>query len=221
MKTEIKNATSFATLFVTLAPGETVVAEAQAMASRSSHLHMTTHFAGGLFRALIRRFLGKESLFVNHFTCPQGALEGEVVLTQPFLGDMLKIDLNDDSICLQPGAFVACGSGVRLRVNWAGFASFFNGDGLFRLEASGVGPLWVGGFGGISVREMDGEFVVDSGHLLGYAPTVGLSMALAGGIFSSFFGGEGIVTKLRGRGRVLLQSRSLKGMAHWTNGYLT
>jgi len=44
-----------------------------------------------------------------------------------------------------------------------------------------------------------------------------LRLQLAGGIFSSFFGGEGFVTRLEGKGRVVLQSRSLSGLASWIN----
>ena len=41
-----------------------------------------------------------------------GAGGGEVVLTQPFPGDMTAIRLNGNSLYLQPGAFVACEPGV-------------------------------------------------------------------------------------------------------------
>ena len=64
------------------------------------------------------------------------------------------------------------------------------------------------------------EIVHDSGHLVGYEPGVSLRMGLAGGIFTSLFSGEGLVTRLRGEGRVYLQSRSLGGLVSWTNSYL-
>ena len=34
------------------------------------------------------------------------------------------------------------------------------------------------------------------------------------------FGGEGLVTRVTGQGRVYLQTRSLEGLASWTNRYL-
>jgi uncharacterized protein (AIM24 family) len=43
---------------------------------------------------------------------------------------------------------------------------------------------------------------------------------MAGGIFSSFFGGEGLVTRVTGPGRIYMQSRSLDGLAAWTNGQM-
>ncbi|MCP4815412.1 MAG: AIM24 family protein, partial [Planctomycetaceae bacterium] len=62
--------------------------------------------------------------------------------------------------------------------------------------------------------------VVDSGHLVAYEPTCRLKMGMAGGIFSSFFSGEGLVTRVHGPGRVYLQSRSMDGLKGWTNGHL-
>ena len=43
---------------------------------------------------------------------------------------------------------------------------------------------------------------------------------MAGGIFSSFFGGEGLVTRVKGPGRIYMQSRAMSGLAAWTNSHL-
>ena len=44
-----------------------------------------------------------------------------------------------------------------------------------------------------------------------------LRLQLAGGIFSSIFGGEGLVTRLNGKGRYVIQTRSLSGLSGWIN----
>jgi uncharacterized protein (AIM24 family) len=43
---------------------------------------------------------------------------------------------------------------------------------------------------------------------------------MAGGIFTSFFSGEGLVTRVRGQGKIYMQSRSFDGLAAWTNSHL-
>jgi uncharacterized protein (TIGR00266 family) len=93
-------------------------------------------------------------------------------------------------------------------------------EGLFRLKVSGTGRVWFGAYGGIFQREIDSEYIVDTGHLVAYEPTVKVRVALAGGIISSFFSGEGLVTKLNGPGRIYMQSRSFDGLAAWTNAHL-
>jgi uncharacterized protein (AIM24 family) len=44
-----------------------------------------------------------------------------------------------------------------------------------------------------------------------------LNIQLAGGLFSSFFGGEGFVTRVEGKGKIIIQTRSLSGLAGWIN----
>ncbi len=191
------------------------------MASMSGHTQLTAQWNGGFINALIRRYLGGESLFVNEVACPAGApAPAEIVITQPTPGDIMELKLNGTSMCLQKGAFIAATTGVILGVAWAGFASWIGGEGLFRLKVSGNGSVWFGGYGAIVSREITEELIVDSGHLIAYEPTVSLSARLSGGIFSSFFGGEGLVTALRGPGRVYLQTRAIQGLAAWTNGFL-
>lgn len=217
MEALIRNKPSFANVLVRLKAGEGLVAEADAMASMSASIEMKARMAGGFFTALVRRFFGGESFFVNEFATQS---EGELILTQPVPGDITSVVLNGNSLYLQPGAFLACEPGVQLGVGWAGLASFIAREGLFRLKASGSGRLWFGAYGGIIEREVDGELIVDSGHLVAYEPTLSLSMGLAGGLLTSLLSGEGLVSRLRGRGKVYLQSRSLSGLAAWTNSHL-
>lgn len=214
MEAEIADRPSFAHIRIKLEPGDRIVAEADAMASMSSDIQMTTRWNGGFFGAILRRFFGSESLFVNEFTTQTG---GTLVITQALPGDMECLELDGNTIFLQPGAFIACEPTVQLGVGWAGFASFIGGEGLFRLKVSGKGRVWFGAYGGIFEREIDEEYVIDTGHLVGYDPSVSIKVGMSGGIFSSFFSGEGLVTRAKGPGKVYLQSRALGGLAAWTN----
>ncbi len=217
METEVRNRPSFANIRVQLGAGDSIIAESDAMASMSSSIEMSTRFNGGPIRAIGKRFLGGESLFVNEFTTHSS---GELVLTQPFPGDIECIELKGNTLYLQPGAYIASEPGVTLGLGWAGISSFVGREGLFRLKVSGHGRIWFGAYGGIFVREIENEYVVDTGHLVAYEPTVGIRMGMAGGIFSSFFGGEGLVTRVTGPGRIYMQSRSMDGLAAWTNAHL-
>ena len=221
MDVSLRYMPSFATLFVTLNPGENIIAEAGAMASMSAHTRMRTRFNGGFFRAILRRVFGGESLFLNEFYCAESSEKpASLVLTQPTPGDVCAITLRGNTLCLQPGAFIACTSGIKLRLAWAGFASWFGGEGLFRMEVSGYGQVWMGGYGSIVAQDISHEIRIDTSHLVAYEPTLSLHIALAGGLFSSFFGGEGFVTRVKGQGRLYVQSRSMDTLAHWTNGHI-
>jgi uncharacterized protein (TIGR00266 family) len=220
MQAELRYRPSFAAIFISLAPGESVIAVSGAMASMSSHLRARVRFFGGFLRALARRLFGGESLFMNQFFCAKDGRPGELVLSQPTPGDIQQVDLDGGSLFVQPGAFLACGPDVRVGLGWAGLASFFGGQGLFRLHLSGRGPVWLGAYGSIVERRVDGAYLVDTGHLLAYEPTLSLGVRLAGGLFSSFFGGEGLVSRVGGRGTLYLQSRSVADLTAWTNAHL-
>jgi uncharacterized protein (TIGR00266 family) len=217
METEIRDKPSFANIRLKLGPGDTVIAEADAMASMSSTIDIKTQWSGGFSKAVLRRVLGSESMFVNVFSTES---EGELVLTQPFPGDIECIELKGNTMYLQPGAFLACEPGVKLGLGWAGIRMLIAREGLFRLKVSGTGKIWFGAYGGIFQREVNEEYVVDSGHLVAYEPSVGVRIGMAGGVFSSFFSGEGLVTKVTGPGRIYMQSRSFGGLAAWANAHL-
>jgi len=219
MKITIEGKPVFAHVIVELEPGETFVAESDAMSSMSAELDMTAKLNGGFFKGLARKFLGKESLFINHFS----NLTSEPLtlhLSQPTPGDIEVKELNGESYCIQQGSYIASEPGVKLGLQWAGFGSFIGGEGLFKLVVSGYGKVVFGAYGGIVEKEINGEYIVDSGHLVAYGPDMKLKPQLAGGIFSSIFGGEGFVTRVEGNGKIYMQTRNMSGLASWVNRHL-
>lgn len=211
MKCEVKYKPAFAAIFITLNPGEKVTAEAGAMASMDSQLTMKTEFSGGFFPALMRKFFGGESLFVNVFS-NETRQPLNLVLTQSVIGDIEAIDLLGKEICFQPGAYIAHTPGVTMGVRWAGFASWFAGEGLFKLQIGGKGKVFFGAYGGITKKTISGQFIVDNSHLVAYDPRITMKIGLSGGLLGSVTSGEGFVNRLSGNGDIYLQSRSISGL---------
>jgi uncharacterized protein (TIGR00266 family) len=216
MNTAIEGRPAFAHMHVDLDPGESIIAESDAMSSMSADLDMTAKFNGGFFSGLCKKYLGGESLFINEF---KNNTDGprRVTLVQPTPGDMGVIELQGNSLCLQPGAYIASTPGVKLGLKYAGLASLIGQEGLFKLVVSGWGTVWYGAYGALMERSVDGEFIVDSSHLVTYEPHLKLKVQMAGGIFSSFFGGEGLVTRVNGKGNIVIQTRSIEGLKSWIN----
>jgi uncharacterized protein (TIGR00266 family) len=215
VKHEIRYKPAFATLFITLDPGESLIAQAGAMASMAGALSMETQFAGGLVAAMLRKFLGGETLFVNKFS-NRTRESLQLVLTQSLVGDMERIELRGDTICFQPGAYVAHVGNIQTGVQWAGFSSWLAGEGLFKLKLSGNGTIFFGAYGGISKRKIGPEgLVVDSGHLVAYQPSVQMKIGMASGLIGSVTSGEGLVNRLSGQGTIYLQSRSIDGLVRY------
>ncbi len=216
MKANIHGSPSFAYLDMELAPGESIIAESNAMATMAADLDMKARLNGGLFSGLCKKLLGKESLFVSEFKNHRGD-NRRITLAQGNPGDMTSIHLQGEKLCLQPGAFVASTAGVRLGMQWAGLVSGINREGFFRLTVSGEGLVWFGAYGGLIEKEVDGRFIVDTSHLVAYEPHLKLKLGMAGGFFSSFFSGEGLVCRVEGTGKIWLQTRSMPGLVRWLN----
>lgn len=216
MQTEIKGGPAFCYIDVDLAPGETIVTESDAMSSMDADIDLTANLNGGFFRGLLKKFLGGETLFISRFT-NNTDVSRRVTLVQPTPGELRYEDLKDEAFNMQPGAYLACTEGVTLGLRWAGFVSWFAREGLFKMQARGTGRVWYGAYGALLEHEVDGEYIVDTSHLVAYEPSLKLKLQLAGGLFSSFFGGEGFVTRMEGKGKIIIQTRSLSGLASWLN----
>ena len=208
----IKGGAGFSYIEAPLPPGGEVITESGAMASMDQGIEMRSKLNGGLFAALAMKFLGKESLFINRFS-NQTDKEQRIILSQATPGQVCLVQLNNETLYIQPGSFIAATNTVQFGLRWAGFSSFIGGEGLFRIKISGSGFVWYGAYGAVVEKEIDGEYLVDTGHLLSYPENVKLKLQLSGGLFSSFFGGEGFLIRLEGKGKIKLQTRSLGGLA--------
>ena len=217
MQTEIHGSPSFAYVDATLDPGETLLCESDAMSTMAAELDLKAKLNGGFFGAICKRFLGGESLFVNEYTNKTDT-PLHLTLTQSTPGDITAYELvAGQSLCLQPGAYICSTPDVKLKVRWAGFVSGIAREGFFKLQVQGPGTIWFGSYGGLVEKEIQGEYIVDTSHLVAYEPQMKLKLQMAGGIFSSFFGGEGLVTRVEGTGKIWIQTRSLSGLAGWIN----
>lgn len=216
MEAVIKGAPAFAYIEIDLQPNESIIAESDAMSSMDADVEVQARPNGGWLMAPVRKFLGGESLFINEFSNPTPKPR-RLTLVQPTPGDIRRIDLRGDSICLQRGAFIACTPEVKLGVQYAGIGALIAREGLFKLVLSGTGSVWYGAYGGLVERQVEGEYIVDSSHLVAWEPHMKLKIQMAGGLISSLTSGEGLVTRVEGSGRVVLQSRSLSGLVGWLN----
>lgn len=195
---------------VRLQRGDSVTAEAGAMIAMSGDINITTTThkkgSGSLLKSL-KRVLGGESFFLNHFETSRD--EAELWLGTNLAGDMLVQQLDNETLIAQGGAFVACESGIEIDSGWQGFKNLLSGESLFWLRLKGRGQVLLSSFGAIYPIEVDGEHIVDTGHIVAFSETLDFSLTKAGKSWiSSILGGEGLVCKFRGRGTVWCQSHN-------------
>lgn len=193
-----------------LAAGETATAEGGAMIAMSGDVSINTSTmskgSGGLLKGL-KRMMSGESFFLNHFTAGSGG--GEVWVAATLAGDMMQYDLKNESLIVQGGSFVAAEQGVSIDLGWQGFKSVLSGESMFWVNLKGAGKVVVNSFGAIYPIEVNGEMIVDTGHIVAFNETLSFSITKAGKSWmSSILGGEGLVCKFSGRGTVWCQSHN-------------
>ena len=216
MKFDISGNPAYGDLTVALAPGESFWSEGGAMSRMSSHLELQTRLVSGFLKSAVRKLVGGESLFISEFTAPKMAF---VSLTPSCPGTVLHRQMKGDSFYLTAGSFLACTPGMELRTKFGGLRAFFSGEGGFLIEVAGTGDLFFNSFGGVIEKDIDGELVVDTGHVVAFEPSLSYTIGGMGGIKQTLFSGEGLVMRFQGRGKLFLQTRQLPSLADWLTPY--
>ena len=216
MQFQIHGNPDYGELTVGLEPGERFRIESGAMSRMSRHLDVKSRMLGGFLSALVRKLFGGEAFFVGEYSGEHG---GWLTLSPRLPGTVLHRKLNGDSIWLTAGSFLACTPDVHLRTKFGGFRAFFSGEGAFLIEASGHGDLFLNAYGAVMEREVKGSFIVDTGHVVGFEPSLSYRIRGMGGLKQTLFSGEGLVMRFEGHGKIFLQTRTLGETAGWLSPF--
>lgn len=203
----------YAWLRVLLQPGQTICAEASAMASMDTTVAMKTEMKGGLMSAMKRGIAG-ESLFINKFTAEGGP--GEVCFAPGAPGDLMHYRITQGkTLFLQSAAYVASSPEVQVDMKWGGGKGFFGGMGVFLLKATGEGDLFFNSYGALIEVPVNESIIVDNGFIVAFEETLEYKVQLLNGLKTGLFGGEGFVCQFQGSGKLWMQTRQLPPFANW------
>ena len=216
---EIIFSPDYAVARVMMRAGETIIAEPGAMIGMTPNISLKAQMAqGGVLGSLKRSLLGGESFFTTTFTAEGDA---ELLLGTGQPGDILCLDLNDETVFVQSGGFIACTEGIKVETSWGGARSFFGRMGLFLLKISGTGKLFVGAFGALHPVEIAAgqELIIDNGHVVCFSEDTSFTIDKSGGFKTFLTSGEMLVCRFRGPGRVWLQTRDPGAFSTWIDQF--
>lgn len=228
MKVEILNPGAFGSALVHLEPGESFVSEAGAMfrASANVEIDVTTRSrggsggVGGKLLGGLKRMLGGESFFLSTYTAGEGR-PGEVGIAPTLQGEVAEVRLGasgddewatDGTLVCAGGSYLASETTVELDTEFQGLArGLLGGESLFFIHATGEGRVLLNAFGRITPVDVDGELVVDTGHVVAFEHSLDYSVTKTNaGWIKSALSGEGFVMHFRGQGRIWVQSHNPK-----------
>lgn len=215
-------------LRVDLQQGETLVSEPGAMVAMTQNVNleakMTTSAsatfgatAKALLAAVIRKFMGGESFFVTHYSAPGGS----VWLAPTLSGSIVHHKLQGRPITLSAGAYLASVGSIDVLARYGGLRGVLAKEGIFFLEVHGQGDVWFNSFGGVDVIDVNGSYVVDNGHIVGWEGNLEMNLkSPGGGLIGMFASGEGLVCEFTGQGQLWIQSRNLPSIVDWLSPLL-
>ncbi|WP_319418919.1 TIGR00266 family protein [Pleurocapsa sp. FMAR1] len=193
---------------VTLEPGESILAEPSAFCYSDGFIEAKTT-TGGIMSA-VKKLVTKEKLFQVLWQ-NKGNKPGRIGFASPYLSTIEEVEISPDySLIAQRGAWLASDPTVKLDITMnLGLSGFLGGEGIIFQKFTGRGRVFITAGGDLKAINLErGESLnVDTGCIVGFADSVKYEIKLAGGIFTSIFGGEGLVlAKLFGPGIVILQT---------------
>lgn len=210
MNIELLHQPESAIAHVTLDAGEEIVAQAGAMVAMSGNINASTTLRkgkGGGIMGGLKRMLAGESLFLSVFRAPLP--NSEIWFAPNLMGDLLLYEMQGDELVVQASSYLASGSNVDVDLGWQGFKSMFSGESIFWLSVTGQGPLLVTSFGAIYEIDVDGEYIVDTGHIVAFEKTLSFKIGKANPSWmGAILGGEGFVCRFQGKGKLYCQTHN-------------
>lgn len=210
---------------IILDPGETVIAEAGGMNYMTDGIRFETRMGDGAASGVLgklwsagKRMLTGESLFMTHFS-NAGKTPARVAFAAPYPGTVVPIQLAEHggTLICQKDAFLcaAYGTAVGISFNKRLGAGFFGGEGFILQKLEGDGLAFVHAGGTVIRKQLNNETLrLDTGCLVAFTQGIEYDIALAGGLKSMLFGGEGILlATLKGTGTVWVQSLPFSRLA--------
>lgn len=220
MKYEILYESTYPVVRCNLKKGEQIKAESDAMIAMSSTIDVRGGIEGGIFRGLTRMLAG-ENFFFQYLTASRG--DGEVILGHAAPGGIIDIEIDGTyGLTVQKNGFLASTSGIEVSTKAQNLMQgLFSREGFFVLNVSGKGTVFVSSYGAIHAinLEQGEEIVIDNGHLVAWADYMTYKMEKASnGWISSAMSGEVLVTRFKGPGVVLIQTRNPSAFKSWLVG---
>lgn len=221
------NGETFPVLEVQLQPGDRLFAEPGEFSWMTSSVRMKTSAkvagAQNLFGA-VKRAIAGGGLFMTEYTAEGEA--GSLAFAAKVPGQIVAIHLTPQSSYLVHRHGFLCGTaGIEIGLGFqqSFTAGLFGGSGFIMQRLGGSGEAWVELGGQLVVKDLaPGEVLLaHPGHVGMFQESVTFDITTISGIRNMFFGGNGIfVARLRGPGKVWLQSLTLPNLAHALSPYM-
>ena len=136
-----------------------------------------------------------------------------LIIGPRLLGDIVHHRLHTGALIVQGSSWLASGTGVQIDATFQGLGrALLAGEGIFWVKCSGEGDVLLSSFGAVYEIDVRGEYVVDSGHIVAFEDALSFRIGKASRSWvGSMLGGEGLVCRFQGEGKLYCQSHNPPG----------
>ncbi|WP_029005033.1 TIGR00266 family protein [Azorhizobium doebereinerae] len=219
--------TTLPVLQVTLAAGETLLAETDRLSWMTNNIALQTTTGagggGGIFGAIGRAISGG-GLFMTEFTAQGG--DGLVALAATVPGNIIEVPVAPQrGFMAHRHGFLAGSSGIEISVGFQQSlgSGVFGGNGFVLQRVAGSGTAFIELGGEIVSYDLapGQQLLVHPGHVGMFEESVGFNITMIRGVKNILFGGDGLfLAELTGPGKVWLQTLTPSKLAHALEPYL-
>ncbi len=207
-------------LELSLAPAQTIIAQAGAMIYAQEHITLESKLGDGtqednLFKNIFsagKRVLAGESPFLTHFKNTDTQVR-KVAFGSPFPASIVPValgKLSSQSAVFQRDSFLCASFGTEISptIHENIGAGVLGGEGLILQKLQGEGMAFVYAGGTVIEKELAQESLrVEAGAIVGFSTSISIEVERIEGANTSWFGGETLfMAVLKGTGKVWLQS---------------
>ena len=219
--------TTMPVLEIGLEPGESIIAEPGELSWMTPGVQMRTTTATAGARSIwgaVTRAVAGGGLFMTEFSAAGG--RAAVAFAAKLPGAIQPVQVAPGAGFMVHRSGFLCGTqGIELAIGFQQSlgAGIFGGSGFIMQRLGGAGTAWVELGGEIVSHDLapGEELLVHPGHVGMFEERVGFDITTVPGIANALFGGAGLfLARLRGPGRVWLQSLTMPGLAHALAPYL-
>jgi len=191
-------------LSVQMAAGERIITESGAFIYCNGEYKVQSKFELKSYKNWIAKIFGGKSLIYKVYEATENL---ELLLSTKDNAEMFLIEItNENAIIFEPDLHFARTEGVQMKFHKRDWKSTLN-DGI-KLSTSGVGQLFLKGYGKILAEQIDTEkeIFVDETALIAFEDSLTVK-TISKGMKEMLTSGEGFIYSISGKGKIWLQTR--------------
>jgi uncharacterized protein (TIGR00266 family) len=214
---QIENSQDYALLALELKNNQSILADSSLIFAREKGIIIKSNIEKIFINNLSQKYLT-----ISEINCQ--AEKGKLYIAPPLPGEIQHYYFTENTaLFVQYSAFLASDINIIIEPENQ-IKNFFSEASFGMLPFRGTGDFWFSAYGKIVPITVNSEYFVETGYLVAFEETLQYKLEFLEGLSyqrlkPGIFGGEGLVCRFKGEGKLWVQSRSLYPLVTFLNPF--